>query len=43
MNVDENDFLKFKIQDGVKKDANIKTMAEDYFVPYLFIFYLFSI
>ena len=39
MNVDGNDFLKFKIPDGVKKDAGIKTIDEDvsYSVIYLFI------
>ena len=45
MNVDGHDFLNFKIPDGVKKDVDIKTMAEEvsYFVFYLFIFYFFSI
>ena len=40
MNKDGNDFLKLKIPDGVKKDANIKTIAKgmSYFVLYLFSF-----
>ena len=29
MNVENNEFLKLKIPDGVKKDADIKIMAED--------------
>ena len=35
MNVDRNKFLKFKIPDGVKKDADIKIMVED--VSYFFL------
>ena len=45
MNVNGNEFLKFKIPNGVKKDADIKIMAEDvsyFFLICLFIFLFFS-
>ena len=42
MNIDGNEFMKFKIPDSVK-DANIKKMAKDvsYYFSYLLSFYRF--